>query len=132
MQTFITLSPIPRLAAWATASGQTWPVEEPEALRALAAHYLLNARTPEGLPFDPVARFHLGNGAIVEAVHADADQSEKGQAQSGGAMVSYLYDMARVAQNHEQFETTRKIPASGDVRALASAVRLAPTQAEER
>jgi malonyl-CoA decarboxylase len=77
---------------------------------------------------DPVARFHLGNGAIVHAVHAGADTSDKGRAQSGGTMVNYLYDLSKVAQNHENFVTTREVVATAEVKALADAVRLPAAQ----
>ena len=90
----------------------------------MAAHYLLNAKTDNGDPVDPVARFHLGNGAIVHAVHSEADTSENGRAQSGGTMVNYLYDLAKVAQNHEQFATTRQMVATSEVRSLANSATL--------
>ena len=89
-------------------------------MRASAARYLLEAKGENGAPFDPVARFHLGNGAIVHAVHAEADTSPKGRAQSGGTMVNYLYDLARVDQNHEKFVTTQEVIASPAVRSLAN------------
>ncbi len=69
---------------------------------------------------DPVARFHLGNGAIVQQVHADADTSAKGQGQSAGLMVNYLYDLGRVAQNHELFATKGEIAHSPQIRALCA------------
>lgn len=119
IKTFVTLSPIPGLAAWATQEGLELPTQEPESLRAMAAYYLLYAKGRGGLPFDPVARFHLGNGAVVHAVHAAADTSEQGLAQSGGAMVNYLYDLSRVAQNHEVFATSRTVVAKPDVKTLA-------------
>ena len=102
------------------------PTEEPEAMRAMAAYYLLNAKGRGGLPFDPVARFHLGNGAIVHAVHAAADTSDKGIAQSGGTMVNYLYDLSRIAQNHEVFATTRAVVAKPDVKTLAESADFDP------
>ncbi len=120
LKTFVTLSPIPGLAAWAKQEGLEIPTQEPENLRAMAAHYLLKAKGHGGAPFDPVARFHLGNGAVVRAVHAEADTSEQGIAQSGGAMVNYLYDLSRVAQNHEVFATSREVVADADVTALAA------------
>ncbi|WP_025512724.1 malonyl-CoA decarboxylase domain-containing protein [Bordetella trematum] len=55
----------------------------------LAAHYLMGLRN--GAPLDPVARFHLGNGARLERLNWAADISEKGLAQSSGMMVNYLY-----------------------------------------
>ena len=128
LDTFVTLSPIPGLTRWLEQEGLPWNPEAPEQMQALAAHYLLNAKSRGGLPFDPVARFHLGNGAIVHAVHAGADISDKGRAQSGGAMVNYLYDLARVAQNHENFATTRDVVATAEVKALADAAALPMTE----
>lgn len=128
LKTFVTLSPIPGLAAWIEKDGVEWDPSDPDRAKADAAYYLLNAKGRGGLPFDPVARFHLGNGAIVHAVHADADTSDKGRAQSGGAMVNYLYDLKKVAQNHEQFVTTQKVTATAEVRALAAASTLHRTE----
>ena len=128
LTTFVTLSPIPSLTRWLDEAKMTWDMTDAENMRALAAHYLLNAKSRNGLPFDPVARFHLGNGAIVHAVHADADTSEKGRAQSGGTMVNYLYDLPRVAQNHENFVTTREVIATSEVKAWAGTVEPARTQ----
>ncbi|MCZ0812391.1 MAG: malonyl-CoA decarboxylase [Pseudomonadota bacterium] len=124
LKTFVTLSPIPGLTRWLDSEGYEWQGASSEQMRALAAHYLLNAKLDNGDPVDPVARFHLGNGAIVHAVHAEADTSENGQAQSGGTMVNYLYDLAKVAQNHEQFATTRQMVATSEVRSLASSATL--------
>lgn len=126
IKAFVTLSPIPGLAKWAHQEGYKMPTEEPEAMRAMAAYYLLNAKGRGGLPFDPVARFHLGNGAIVHAVHAAADTSDKGIAQSGGTMVNYLYDLSRIAQNHEVFATTRAVVAKPDVKTLAESADFDP------
>lgn len=128
LKTFVTLSPIPGLTRWLKETGIAWDITAPETMRALAAHYLLHAKSRGGLPFDPVARFHLGNGAIVHAVHADADTSDKGRAQSGGTMVNYLYDLPRVAQNHENFATTREVVATAEVKALAGPVALPSTE----
>lgn len=115
LKTFVTLSPIPGLAAW------VGEVEEDTDLRMLAAHYLVSAKRDDGLPLDPVARFHLGNGAQVHNVHAGADLSDRGVAQSFGTMVNYLYDLRRVSQNHERFATSRKIAMSSEIRALDAA-----------
>ena len=128
LKTFVTLSPIPGLKGWLTKEGAQWDPDTPDTVKADAAHYLLNAKGRGGLPFDPVARFHLGNGAIIHAVHADADTSDKGRAQSGGAMVNYLYDLKKVAQNHESFATTHKVAATAEVRALAAASSLQTTE----
>ncbi|MEP4342212.1 MAG: malonyl-CoA decarboxylase family protein, partial [Lentilitoribacter sp.] len=72
-------------------------------------------------PYDPVARFHLGNGAIVHDVHADADTSPRGQAQSAGVMVNYLYDLDKVEQNHEEFMNTKNVHSSQVIKDLANA-----------
>jgi malonyl-CoA decarboxylase len=69
-----------------------------------------------------VARFHLGNGAAVHAVHANADISDNGMRQSKGAMVNYLYDLAQVTANHEHFVTEKVVAASRAVRTLSASI----------
>ncbi|PZX14051.1 malonyl-CoA decarboxylase [Celeribacter halophilus] len=128
LRTFVTLSPIPGLMRWLEQEGMSREGKDAEQMKALAAYYLLNAKSRGGLPYDPVARFHLGNGAKIHAVHADADTSEKGMAQSGGTMVNYLYDLQRVAQNHENFANTRAVIATAEVKALAGPVALPKTE----
>jgi malonyl-CoA decarboxylase len=119
ISTFVTLSPIPGLIKWLDEKGLTDRKDDPEELRALATHYLLEAKRENGLPRDPVARFHLNNGASVHEVHARADLSANGLAQSGGAMVNYLYDLGRITENHEAFATSQKVTASAALRSLA-------------
>ncbi|HMA07851.1 MAG TPA: malonyl-CoA decarboxylase family protein, partial [Ramlibacter sp.] len=63
-----------------------------------AAHYLAG-EMPEGKPQDGVARFHLGNGARIERLNWAGDPSAKGQKQSWGLMVNYLYDLKRLDRN---------------------------------
>ncbi len=128
LKTFVTLSPISGLTRWLDQEGLRWNPDDADGMKALAAYYLLNAKSRGTLPFDPVARFHLGNGAIIHAVHAEADTSEKGRDQSGGTMVNYLYELARVAQNHETFATTREVAATAQVKGLAQAAELCPTE----
>lgn len=70
------------------------------------------------MPLDPVARFHLGNGAQLHAVHVNADISPKGRAESCGAMVNYLYDLGKITQNHEGFAKRQEVAASDAVRGL--------------
>jgi len=120
LNTFVTLSPIPGLMAWLDK-------QEDRRLRgasvqAQAAHYILEAKRENGQPIDPVARFHLGNGAAVHAVHAEADLSDNGLRQSNSAMVNYLYDLAQITTNHEQFVTEKTVAASAEVRALSASV----------
>ena len=119
LKTFVTLSPIPGLNAWLETADPA--LQEADA-HALAAQYLLEAKRADGTPLDPVARFHLGNGARVHAVHAGADTSANGLAQSGGTMVNYLYDLAQIAQNHEKFVTENTVAASAEVRALSASL----------
>lgn len=128
---FVTLSPIPGLNAWlaeqkddpviAHAARRVLDGAAPESeLRGLAARYLLKAKRSDGKPRDPVARFHLGNGAVVHDVHAGADTSANGLRQSGGAMVNYRYDLARTEANHEAFELHGTVAVSRSVQSLAA------------
>jgi malonyl-CoA decarboxylase len=128
LKTFVTLSPIPGLARWLDGEGIEYDPADSEGMRKRAARYLMTAKRRDGLPLDPVARFHLGNGALVHQVHARADLSEKGIKQSGGAMVNYLYDLGKVTQNHERFAATKAIAASPEIRSLSAAAeeKLAP------
>ena len=121
LRTFVTLSPIPGLIDWLAEEGLPHDPQDGERMRALAARYLLRAKRGDGLPRDPVARFHLGNGASVHALHAGADTSAKGRAQSAGVMVNYLYDLKKVAQNHERFAAEHAVAHSAAVRAQAQA-----------
>jgi malonyl-CoA decarboxylase len=143
---FVTLSPVPGFAAWlrrelagensrafksedrdALTQVETagwWraaaqPLKEP-VLRA-AAWYFLNAKTRNGTPVDPVARFHLGNGARLERINWLADTSENGLGQSHGLMVNYLYELADVEKNHEAFAQQRTVVASNAVTKLVKA-----------
>ena len=87
------------------------------ALRALCAQYF-HATRGDGTPIDAVARFHLRNGARLEAIHAAADISPKGLRQSLGLMVNYRYDPATLETNQEAYETERRIVSSPAVEAL--------------
>ena len=81
-----------------------------------AARYLGRELT-EGKPTDPVARFHLGNGARVERLNWAGDPSVKGLKQSYGLMVNYLYDLKRIDKNHALL-AQGKIPTSNNIEAL--------------
>lgn len=101
LKTFATLSPVPGFAKWlAKEHGASARVPGAKDLRALAAQYLVTAKGRGGQPKDPVARFHLGNGARLEAIHANADLSENGQRQAHGVMVNYVYDLGEIEANH--------------------------------
>lgn len=76
--------------------------DEDRDLRALCAFYLLHT-SPSEAPSDPVARFHLNNGARLERINLRADLSRKGLRDSHGLMVNYLYDLDEIESNHERF-----------------------------
>jgi malonyl-CoA decarboxylase len=145
LATFATLSPLPQLAAWlkrnagalaeagldADAASLTtgeW-AGKPARVRALrdsllrlGARYLTQAKSGKSSgapPFDPVARFHLGNGARIERLNFLADTSMKGMAQSFGLMVNYLYDPDELERNVETFASEGQVAFSASVRRLA-------------
>ncbi|MGR3636704.1 MAG: malonyl-CoA decarboxylase [Shimia sp.] len=139
IQTYVTLSPIPGLNRWLETQRDDeahGPIAEailagaapPEDQRAMTARYLLTAKRKDGVPIDPVARFHLGNGAEVHDIHAGADTSANGMAQSSGAMVNYLYDLKVTEQNHEEFASHATIAASRSVQSLANAAFVSKTK----
>jgi malonyl-CoA decarboxylase len=148
LSTFVTLSPVPGFAKWLARErssenptlnredlaplaeldqpgwwqdGAAERLEEP-LLRA-AATYFLSAKGRGGLPLDPVARFHLGNGARLEQLDFLADLSEKGLAQSHGLMVNYQYDLDDIEKNHEAFAENRTVVAASAIRKLARVSR---------
>jgi len=121
LRAFCTLSPVPGLVRWAGKEGVLVPPPgEGAALARLGARYLLQAKGDDGLPLDPVARFHLSNGARLERVNPGADESERGMAASAGLMVNYVYEPAEVAANKEAFSRNGSVAASRKVRALAA------------
>ena len=83
-------------------------------LMRLAARYLLDARKG-GRAHDPVAHFHLSNGARVERLNWLADGSEKGLRQSAGMMVNYLYRLDDIAANHEAYSGEGRIVADTEI-----------------
>lgn len=123
LKTFVTLSPIPGLVRWLEESEKADLATDDTSLKQLAAHYLLEEKSRNDLPRDPVARFHLSNGAQVYAVHAGADTSANGIAQSKGAMVNYLYDLKRISKNLEGFAETGTVAATSTMKSLARKVQ---------
>ena len=101
--------------------------EVPETLQRmlmrLCAYYLLHAKQVEGRekaePLDPVARFHLGNGAALERLNWMGDISQTGMARSAGLMVNYVYSLREVERNHERYFREHAIAASSAVEKLA-------------
>jgi malonyl-CoA decarboxylase len=84
----------------------------------LAARYLVQAKRDDGKALDPVANFHLSNGARVERLNWLGDTSKKGLQQSAGLMVNYEYRLDDVEENHEAYEGEARIVASSSVAKL--------------
>ena len=141
LDTFVTLSPVPGFMSWLSkATDAPLTDEERDLLKQLdtprwfndpelaaqlraviepvAAHYFLKARTTKGRVIDPVARFHLGNGARLERINWLGDLSPKGLRESAGIMVNYLYRLDDIEKNHEAFANDGDVVASSAVKKL--------------
>ncbi|HEY0844493.1 MAG TPA: malonyl-CoA decarboxylase [Noviherbaspirillum sp.] len=146
LKTFSTLSPIPGFMSWlkrqdeylsrlrdahamlqedapACLRSGTW--REDAAVSAMIQPHLLEAcarylaqEKSDSLPKDPVARFHLVNGARIERINWLADTSEKGFEQSAGMMVNYLYRKGDLETNHEKLMLKGEIAMSRAIRGL--------------
>ena len=146
---FSTLSPVPGFRRWldkqaedpdqafdpeviaALSDPKSWEsanahVDMEAPLMRLCARYLTESQPGRG-PADPVARFHLGNGARLERINWRGNLSRRGLAESFGMMVNYLYDPESIEANHEAFATGGVVTRSGAVDAL-----LNPTQKPAR
>ena len=119
LKTFVTLSPIPGLTKWIKDEGLEKLVEDQGMLKQITAHYLVEAKGKNRRPIDPVAKFHLRNGAIIHQINIDADLSEKGLLQSKGVMVNYLYDLSKISQNVELFSKEGEISANTTIKSLS-------------
>jgi malonyl-CoA decarboxylase len=141
LENFVTLSPAPGLMQWLKAGSDVpvndegrallgqldapdWPehAELAAQLRSvvepLASYYFLKARTPKGRLIDPVARFHLGNGARLERINWLGDLSPKALRESAGIMVIDLYRLEDIEKNHEAYVNHGEIAASSAVKKL--------------
>jgi malonyl-CoA decarboxylase len=143
LKTFVTLSPVPHFARWLDrvaandSDGVLVPsdrahltalrdprwlesADEGESMKptlmAVAAHYFLRAKSTDRRPVDPVARFHLGNGARLERINWLGDISEKGLREAHGLMVNYRYDLKEIEKNHEAYENEGEVAAAKAVR----------------
>ena len=120
---FVTLSPIPGLMKWMEKNAplayeNCLNEVKNEVLLKNSIIYLTESNREDGLPNDPVARFHLGNGAILHKINLHADPSAKGIKQSQGTMVNYLYDLDVVEKNHEQFFKDKVVIISNEIKSL--------------
>ena len=114
---FVTLSPAPNFARWLKEKSINEDMDD-DLLLKQALIYLTDSEKEDGLPNDPVAKFHLGNGAILDKVNLNADLSAKGMKQSKGIMVNYLYNLDTLEENHELFFKTKKVQESTTIKAL--------------
>ena len=133
MKRYVTLSPVPGFCRWLAAQNTGIDLEEMRSmaktdtaktadvrrhdLLAACAQYLVKERR-NNLALDPVARFHLGNGASLHAIHWAADLSDTGLEQSAGLMVNYLYDLGSIEENHDSYFDQGEIATSRDVARL--------------
>jgi len=138
LRRFATLSPIPGFRRWLDQKRNERPAElallskldQPDwhvgevsdalqrTLLRLCAYYFLYAKQ-DNEPLDPVARFHLGNGAALERVNWMGDISESGMSRSAGLMVNYVYWLNELERNHERYFREHAIAASPQVEKLA-------------
>ena len=121
LKKFITLSPVPGFRKWIRNKFPKIDIKlekcvTPEhflknhdLIMHHVGNYFMKSDRPDGLPNDPVARFHLGNGASLEQVNFLGDSSINGKVLSAGIMVNYLYDLDKVEKNHELLISEKKI-----------------------
>ncbi|MFL2873700.1 MAG: malonyl-CoA decarboxylase [Pseudohongiellaceae bacterium] len=137
IKSFVTLSPVPGFQSWLTSQiddefkelrdlqselNQTAKSAESvrinsELIRKAVFNYLTKVKKGK-YPADPVARFHLGNGASIYQLNVGADLSVKGLDQSWGTMVNYLYDLNDIEENHEFYATEGEIKFNDKLKAL--------------
>jgi len=150
LKTFATLSPMPGFRKWLSEQAGASPklaallarIEAPgwrddqsaasetqRDLIRLGAHYLLHAKQGRD-PLDPVARFHLGNGARLERLNWLGDTSESGMRRSAGMMVNYVYRLDEVERNHEAYARDGRIVAARRFEILARESVLANQKTE--
>jgi len=129
VKNFVTLSPIPGFRDWLTAQKQPVPDAKDLLAQAPSTHLLracaayLTTRRTDGRAYDPVAAFHLSNGASIERINWMGDTSEKGIRQSFGLLVNYAYRPSRIERNHEQYAKRGRFAMSDAVRDLSEPLK---------
>ncbi len=136
LDNFVTLSPAPGFATWLAGAAEAdqslaqaaaegaWRTDSAEAdalapaLIAAGARYLAQAKRVDGRPLDPVARFHLGNGAILDRINWPADPSDGALRSAFGLMVNYRYDLSAIELNREAYAEKSEVIMSSAVRKL--------------
>ena len=121
LETFVTLSPVPGFDKWLKQNNPNLHDKiidkdsilsfEKEILNS-SIEYFFEAKHKDGLPLDPVQRFHLSNGASLDKIHFMGNPSNKGIANSLGLMVNYKYQMDNLEKNHEQYFSRETISSS--------------------
>ena len=121
LETFVTLSPVPSFNKWLKQNNPTLHDKiidkdsilsvEKEILNS-SIKYFFDTKHKDGLPLDPVQRFHLSNGASLDKIHFMGNPSKKGIANSAGLMVNYKYQMDNLEKNHEQYFSRETIASS--------------------
>ena len=127
---FVTLSPVPGLRKWAHKMNNSKDEElsdrisqdisdccEKEEINQLALlrltyFYLTQIKNKKGDAINPVAHFHLGNGALIYKIHTQANNNQLAIDDSWGVMVNYLYDLDLVAINHEAYANQESVAVS--------------------
>ena len=121
LETFVTLSPVPDFNKWLKQNNPTLHdkiIDKDSILSAEkeilnnSIEYFFEAKHKDGLPLDPVQRFHLSNGASLDKIHFMGNPSNKGIANSLGLMVNYKYQMDNLEKNHEQYFSRETISSS--------------------
>ena len=123
LERFVTLSPVPGFARWLKQQTVEENIDD-ESLLKHAIIYFLHSDREDEFPNDPVARFHLGNGASLERVNLNADMSLKGIHQSKGIMVNYQYQLDSFEKNHELFFKTKKVKYSDTIKSLRKKLQI--------
>ncbi len=118
-----------RAGAW-VGTPQAETLKEP--LFRLAVRYLVREKAGEKgdakRALDPVAHFHLTNGARLERLNWLADASPRGLRQSAGIMVNYRYELSHIEDNHEAYSDRGEVRVSSGVRRLLKPRNPAPAQ----
>jgi len=120
---FVTLSPMPSFVRWLEKKSLHEDLDE-DSLMTQAILYLTESEREDNSPNDPVAKFHLGNGAILEKINLNADLSDKGIMQSKGLMVNYLYNLELLEKNHELFFKTKNVQQSDGIKSLKKQLQI--------
>lgn len=146
LQHYVTLSPAPGFAKWLAAEAEQdadaarlaeqlgerrWvhDFELQQQLRpavlSAAARYFLRAKNPTGAPLDPVARFHLGNGASADRINWPADLAGNALDRGHGVMINYRYELGLIETRHEDFVRDNTVTHSDELEKLLDLARRA-------